>query len=994
MPTFEIELADGRKFQVDADSQQQALAGVQSQFGRKSPAAPEPSDDIISGLQQGVANAIGGVGKTMKHYTPWSGKGAEETAAEIAPENYKPARIIGEDWSVNPSEAPRAVAEAAPAMGGGILLARLLARRFGPLASALGGVGGVSAATQLGQRAEDRAVEAGEDPSAPSTTSKLAAAATTAATTVPEVIAGRRFLPGAGGRPKAVGAAGVTEAAKRAGGTALIEGGTEGVQEGIEQAGRTIGTEGGLRFKPTDIANAAATGAVAGPTFTAGRTAREVNQAIKYRDMDPTVAQEVANDIAATEKNTASPRGGFEAVSDVEDNYRADLSRAAKAFRKEAEIDTGEVNGILKRAGKGKQLSDRDINTLENFAEDTASGGDVVALAKRLNTLHQLKQTAAYDPSNKRFAGGMGNWMQNNIWFLNNPVKGAVMGSGAAAGLLNPGIVVHAPAAMAAGVGAYGAARMVDSVMGTRAPVKAFVDRFSGGKVKTRPPSGDMPSTPWSPTGEFDGHLRRGPQGPEEFDSHLRPRNTLPVPYRGPPQPADNTIYQGAPPREELLPPPTPRAPTDERPVADGPINMPGGLPMLPPPTPGAPIMAGAPEPQRMLPPPGPAPQGPASSFPQTQGAPIALPGPKAPPSAINRMRLLEALRAREEAPHEPVINDGPAPIDTARPLSMAEELDRDAVLGALRSGANTFGEVRKAAEIDAETLNRVLSRLSAEGKVARDGAGIKLVGEKPAAPTPVPAAVRAKAKAAAPKPAPTPAPTDDGFDIPDFLARAPAPVKQAATPAPALTAAVKSMELPDLESTAVRDKVAAFRAKKETVFSKPAPKVQPAPKPVAPKSDDDFAIPDFLDRRKPAATPMEAAIAETVADDGPAKSPIYDTDVDKVIERAIADNDSKKGKVLHPDRMAKYNETTRRIISEKHATAKAIAKEIAGFDVDDFASRYLHARSLEGGAAVRDWAKRRYPKHDDVFDRLLSDKTFSTVFSNKSSKKDGTRKR
>jgi hypothetical protein len=218
------------------------------------------------------------------------------------------------------------------------------------------------------------------------------------------------------------------------------------------------------------------------------------------------------------------------------------------------------------------------------------------------------------------------------------------------------------------------------------------------------------------------------------------------------------------------------------------------------------------------------------------------------------------------------------------------------------------------------------------------------------------------------------------------------------------LTQAAKAA-LPDLESAETRAKVAAFRAKEKTVFNKPAaPKAEPA-KPVAPKSDDDFAIPDFLDRRSgnkaPMSAaiaenraPMSAAIAETVVDDGPAKSPIYDKDVDKVIERAIADNDAKKGKVLHPDRMAKYNETTRRIISEKHATAKALAKEIAGFDVDDFAARYLHARSLEGGAAVRDWAKRRYPKHDDVFDRLLSDKTFSTVFSNKSSKKDGTRKR
>jgi hypothetical protein len=111
-------------------------------------------------------------------------------------------------------------------------------------------------------------------------------------------------------------------------------------------------------------------------------------------------------------------------------------------------------------------------------------------------------------------------------------------------------------------------------------------------------------------------------------------------------------------------------------------------------------------------------------------------------------------------------------------------------------------------------------------------------------------------------------------------------------------------------------------------------------------------------------------------------------------IKSAVTDYLAKYGARLDDARKAKGVETITKIMSEKFDTGEAIAKQIPGFDVDTFTSAYVKTRSFAGGEQLKEAMKAQYPKYASVFDKHMSDKAFSTIYTHKSSYKDGTRKK
>jgi hypothetical protein len=978
MPKFEIELTDGRRFEVDADSQEAALAGVHQQFGgadlgKKTPdgkgivgvapyadpqqaqqpqqAAPaKPDTSISSGLQNAVAGAVRGTGKTLQHFSPFgeTGESLQQTGEGMAPANYQPAKIVNDDYSINASEAPRAVAEAAPQMAAGLLAARTLAKLtpLGRLGSALAGFGGVNALTSLGQRAEDRAAErTGDRSAAPSAADKAIVAGTLAAETVPEALSGMRLIPGAGRLP-AVGARGVANAGGRLATTAAVEAGTEGLQSGIEQTGRTIGTEGGIRINPVEAANAAATGGLVGSTFGAKSAAREANRAVKYRDVDVGAAQRVASDMetAADGRNLGDVKVGAQVVSEVEQVYKTALAQDVQAIGRR-NLDA-ETTAILTRIRAGKKISERNIDTLENTLAAHPNGQQVFDHVRALRTLGQLKATG--DFSNDRFVGGTSRKLENALWFLKDKPKGALYGGAAMAGYAIPGVMAHAAPFLATGAGLYAGSRLLDSLTGSRSPAQAFVESFGGGNQAAQAPQGPVPpggnqtppgagpsgpQGPWGPVPPQSSYPTRVP--------NVAQRSTLPAVIPQAQQAEDSTIYAGAPQADpQLTGPRGPSRPMGRAPSA--PINMSPEQQLMLPPGNGA-ISQGGPAPMLALPAPAPA------NLPDIVRPPAITPrAPRAVSALAKALASRHNAEVQAERNRKPIVDDG-APRPVPKLTAVEEQLGND-VLDAIKKGANTVREVRVAVdpELDTQSLNDTLNRLKVEGKITRDGAGVKLVGQEQVKPAKVPAAVRAQVKAK--------------------------PVKAAE-------------ELPK--------KAAAVAEAVQT----PEP-VRSAP------TTADLDIPDFLRRTKdnkvPGAkaaenkTPIAAATAEKAAEAPKRLSPHFKGTREESIQSAVDDYlTNGRGRFLSEDLRKASEETTRRIMGAKFDMADAVAKEIPGFDKDSFIDELLYSRSFTYGRQLAERMKAQYPDYADVFDRAfkrpLSEKKFFYTYETNTD--DGTGK-
>jgi hypothetical protein len=538
---------------------------------------------IASAPAAGAGSFVSGVGKTLKQFTPFTDAAAalEKTGESLQPKNYESAQVYSKEKGLDVSELPRKVAESAPGAAVGIAAARVTP---GPWwLKALSGAS-TYLASQAGNRAEERAASEGGDPENPTTKQKAIGLGTAAAESVPAALGVSRFLPGAGGVATRTGAAGVSDAVKRAATTAGIEGATGASQSAIADAGTTIGTEGGLKIDPAKAIDAGLGNAAMSPVFSGPRTAREISEARKYSGFDPATSKLVANDLTTAAGGKLDPKSGYDAVNALETNYRVDLNNAVKAFEKTAPL-TGEAQGVVERAKQGQKLTERDLNIIDNITA-TVPGGDVLAQSvRKSNTLSQLKTTGDFNQQNQKFVGGLGGKMERNVRAIANPVAAGTGAGLVASGISSAGMLSYTPHALGAVASTYLAARGLDKALGNRSPVKQFVERFGGpvsGPTPPTPPAGPLspplpgggPGSPWGMRPAMGG----SPTGPRvapccrRLRQRPRQRYPPPAPYAAGPG-TTGPIPQPPPAAMPLLPPP--RGPASAMRTPTAPINQP-----------------------------------------------------------------------------------------------------------------------------------------------------------------------------------------------------------------------------------------------------------------------------------------------------------------------------------------------------------------------------------------------------------------------------------
>lgn len=126
---------------------------------------------------------------------------------------------------------------------------------------------------------------------------------------------------------------------------------------------------------------------------------------------------------------------------------------------------------------------------------------------------------------------------------------------------------------------------------------------------------------------------------------------------------------------------------------------------------------------------------------------------------------------------------------------------------------------------------------------------------------------------------------------------------------------------------------------------------------------------------------------------EGPPKSPHYKPDdEDGIISRSQHEYGTTGHGATFKDRnpasFEKALGTIERVLRKKFEMGKAIAKEVPNFDMHDFTDRLVHSRTHDEGAKLSEWAKAKYPGHDDVFDRMETN--FEQIYP-KSKKKKST---
>lgn len=494
MPIYTIETPSGRKLDIEAADEATAMRGAQEWHAQQQQPQGAQSTNIGAALRHGAAGFIGGVGETLDQYTNASGvaQALKSTAESLAPTNYQSAQVITSE-GVNPSELPRAVAEAAPGLGASIAAARLASRLGLFPALAAGAVTGALAS--LGPQAKARAqARTGDAEAAPSTADKAVAATAAIPQAVLGALALRRFLSGVGATPH-VGFQGATQALKNTAVTAGVEGGVAAGQDAIAQVARTAGNESGLTVDPISLANSAVVGGVTGGALASPKAAKDTYVSTRLRkfggDMEE-ASSAVANRLASVSGGVLDdPKKAFETLNSVHRDVAREIVTAARALEKAQRqqgtgvLDTEALNALARAKARGR-IYGNDISALERGAEHP-EGQRVLNLVKQAKVLADLKDTPAYDKGHRRFVGGVSGLAERGLRAVFNPLSATASATSAALGA--SGVVPAlslAPSIAAPVYGSYLAARAVDRLTGDRAPLKQFVEKFANPAIPVR----------------------------------------------------------------------------------------------------------------------------------------------------------------------------------------------------------------------------------------------------------------------------------------------------------------------------------------------------------------------------------------------------------------------------------------------------------------------------------------------------------------------------
>ncbi|UGA46794.1 hypothetical protein HU230_0012425 [Bradyrhizobium quebecense] len=509
----------------------------------KSLPAEKPSG-VVAGLKEGLAGLLHGPAETLKTYAGVDTSGLEAAAQKVAPKDYKSAPVLpeGGHWydptSYNWKNVPQALAENAPQMAESIAAAKIGAKVHPLVGLAAGAL--PFALNALGDTAKsDAATRTGDSNAEPNAEDKTRAGLTVAAQSIPQMIGVSRFLPGAG-KIAAVGGKGVAQSVGQAAVTTGVEGASGAAQNAIGQVGATLGTPGGVQVNGDEVANAGVTNGILGGGFALPKMAANASAAKRYAKFGGDNAQATeafANKVrdAADGANLGNTKEGYNAVRQAHEDTITDLKAAAKAA-KAAGPSTPEADKAIRRAAKGRELSDADLNELE-----TNSTPDVAALARQAHVGAMLKGEGDFTAGN--FTGGITNAIAKHIRAYANPIGagasaalGAATGGGHAASLF-----AYSPETLAALGTAYGAMRGIDALSGNRSPANKFVDKFSTNNPA--PPTGaPQPQAPAAPAPPPTSVPQVPPPSPP-----AAPWGPVPPAPPAPPTPQQmNTQVQGA----------------------------------------------------------------------------------------------------------------------------------------------------------------------------------------------------------------------------------------------------------------------------------------------------------------------------------------------------------------------------------------------------------------------------------------------------------------
>ncbi|WP_316235066.1 MULTISPECIES: hypothetical protein [unclassified Bradyrhizobium] len=486
MPVFEIGLDDGRKLQIDADSQEAALAGVQHFLGQ--PTSSEPSG-AAAGLAHGAQAAENSVKATAKNYLGL-GSGPEPTDP-----NYVPAQVVDTHgsynplkWDVHADQIPQKIAEEAPGLAQHITAATLGAKLGGKVGglkgAALGGlIGGAGSmwASSAGDAAKADAVARTGDPNAEPNASDLTRAGlTSAASSAVQAVLPTRFIPGAN-KVAAVGAQGALQGIKKYLATTALGGATSAAGNVIDQAGNSIGTDQGLTVDPNKVADAAIGGAATAGVMGAPRGIADVARAARRAEFGG--ANQAATEAVANRLAQNAGSDGLGGVFNGKRDFRA-MEATQKGLRNELQaIDDSGFNqdqqNAISLARGGSRLTPEHVDAIG--AADPAAGH----LANQLRMSQLMTDFGSYDRTNGVWSGGVSGKMDKLMRNYVDPTKVAV---GAAAGKV---MGLHllgtaSPAFAGAAAGTYGLARMADAMTGARSPAASFAEQFQNAQANTR----------------------------------------------------------------------------------------------------------------------------------------------------------------------------------------------------------------------------------------------------------------------------------------------------------------------------------------------------------------------------------------------------------------------------------------------------------------------------------------------------------------------------
>lgn len=462
-------------------------------------ATPQNTDGVLEtsrkALQYGAANAAVGLGRTAH----WAGEASGIDLAKdigetitgfgksIAPTDYKPASVDffdprGEDKGLGGfgwRHLPRTVLEGVPgllmdvgagaATGGVGFLASNAARTFGP--------------------AMDARVE--NNGGKPAEVSDYAIAGGSAA--LQAYLNKVGINPALNGFTKGAGLAAVSQIPGQVAKAGAVDAAAGAAGNVVDQAGTTIGTDKGLTVDPHQIAGAAAASGAMGGAVRGVKGIGDVTNAVRFRDMDDAAAARLADRFYRLNITADTPEGAFKAVEAANGTLVREARWARKdAFKSVAKDQVSETRELLDLTES--MLEQGTVVSGMRFAEIRDKLGDTPHAAKYVNALEDrsalnlLKSMGRYEDG--YFAGGVSSskLMEeeiNPLSWLNNATKRTIGTTLAGIGVVSELPVITkimagqaAAKVAAAQAAAYGTARGIDAITGSRNPVRELTNRF------------------------------------------------------------------------------------------------------------------------------------------------------------------------------------------------------------------------------------------------------------------------------------------------------------------------------------------------------------------------------------------------------------------------------------------------------------------------------------------------------------------------------------